>query len=77
MLSTPGSVTVAAALRTSSRAPASTTTRMLMVSPPSGVAAADTRCTVSAFGAARGESARAFDARPPVAARDDQDVGMH
>ena len=43
----PGSVTVAAALRSRSRAPGSTTTRTAMVSPPSGVAAADTRCTVS------------------------------
>ncbi len=43
----PGRATVAAALRSFKTAPVSTTTRMLMVSPPNGVAAADTRCTVS------------------------------
>ncbi len=43
----PGSVTVAAALRRRSRAPGSTTIRTWIESPPSGVAAADTRCTVS------------------------------
>ena len=48
MVAVPGIAMVAATLRTRSRAPASTTTRTLMVSPPSGVAAADTRCTVSA-----------------------------
>ena len=58
-------------------APRSTTTRTAMVSPPSGVAAADTRCTVS------GSVARA--ATPPAHSmrgrrsgpRDDQDVGVH
>jgi hypothetical protein len=42
----PGKAT-AAALRSFSRAPCSTITRMSIVSPPSGVAAAGTRCTVS------------------------------
>ena len=73
----PGRVTVAAAVRTRSRAPGSTTTRMLIASPPSGVAAADTRCTVSSVGPPPRDGAPALDARLTVAAGDDEDVGPH
>ncbi|KZS75830.1 hypothetical protein A4G29_00370 [Mycobacterium kansasii] len=47
-VSAPGNATVPAALRSRSRAPCSTITRMSAMSPPSGFAAADTRYTVSA-----------------------------